>query len=376
MPLRLDHSGSLSEITRTPQGGISAPAALTRSGVFEYRTPKGVIREYRPPEEVFRADSLASLAAAPVTVGHPKSNGEDIRVDPSNFSIFAVGYLNGGVKQEGSTVEGEIRVQDVKGLDAVLTRGFREISCGYDCRFDETPGVTDDGKPYDRVQRNIVYNHVAIVPKGRAGSAVAMRLDAEDNEITDVEIIEENEGLTMDPKQLEEMIANLNKRISDLEAKLGAAEGEAKANDTKATEAVARADAAEKALADATSLTRVDALVNERAELLTVARGKLPADFDFTGKTNREIRIAAISASDTTFKADSLSDDYVSAYFRATFKGSAVEDSSNLRRNANAAVLGMQEQRTDAKDETPREKMLREQREASRKPVFAFTRGA
>src|SRR5690606_20498946 len=40
-----------------------------------------------------------------------------------------------------------------------------------------------EGEKYDRVQRRIRYNHVAIVPEGRAGEAVALRMDAAGNTI-------------------------------------------------------------------------------------------------------------------------------------------------------------------------------------------------
>src|SRR5690606_25874157 len=68
-------------------------------------------------------------------------------------------------------------------LAAVERKDRREVSCGYRCLVDETPGVTPEGERYDRVQRRIRYNHVAIVPEGRAGEAVALRMDAAGNTI-------------------------------------------------------------------------------------------------------------------------------------------------------------------------------------------------
>ncbi len=46
-------------------------ARLTKSGVFNYDEH----REYRPDEEVVRADSLESLKGAPVTDLHPSESG-------------------------------------------------------------------------------------------------------------------------------------------------------------------------------------------------------------------------------------------------------------------------------------------------------------
>ena len=72
-------------------------------------------------------------------------------------------------------------VQDAAAIAVVEAGQCRELSCGYICDLDETPG-TYHGQPYDAVQRRIRYNHVGIGPRnwGRAGSSVALRIDAAD----------------------------------------------------------------------------------------------------------------------------------------------------------------------------------------------------
>lgn len=168
---------------RTPQGGIRAEAAVTRSGVLEYHRPDGTVsREYRPPEEVFKADSMASLVGAPVTRLHP---GE--LVTAKNFAQYSRGHVGETVKQEGDKLTATVFVQDADLVAAIESGGLREVSCGYACRIDETSGVTDTGERYDRIQRDISYNHLAVVPVGRAGSEIALRLDANDNAITTTE---------------------------------------------------------------------------------------------------------------------------------------------------------------------------------------------
>src|SRR5690606_32107950 len=58
--------------TRTDEGYIKDTPVLTRTGVFVYLDGQGrERREYRPPDEVFNADSLASLKGVPVTDTHP-----------------------------------------------------------------------------------------------------------------------------------------------------------------------------------------------------------------------------------------------------------------------------------------------------------------
>jgi hypothetical protein len=61
-----------------------------------------------------------------------------------------------------------------------ITAGKRQLSPGYDVRLDETPGITPDGKRYDAIQRDIVYEHIAIVTAGRQGPDVSLRFDGAD----------------------------------------------------------------------------------------------------------------------------------------------------------------------------------------------------
>ena len=55
------------------EGFLRDSPIVARTGVYTYINPdKTIRREYRPPEEVFAAESLESFAGKPVTVGHPK----------------------------------------------------------------------------------------------------------------------------------------------------------------------------------------------------------------------------------------------------------------------------------------------------------------
>lgn len=172
---RLDlSSGSIGQKRRTPQGGLIADANLTRTGVFEYRDSNGgTRRELRHPDEVFHPDSMATYPLAPVTVDHPG------RVGPHNWKEHAVGTVGPDVRQNGHFVTGEIHIQHQNAMDRALDGDLKEISCGYHCDVDPTPGVYQ-GKPYDVAQKNMRINHVAIGPEGwgRMGPETRMHLDA------------------------------------------------------------------------------------------------------------------------------------------------------------------------------------------------------
>jgi hypothetical protein len=157
---------------RTDEGYIEDTPVLTRTGVFSYRDPATgrERREYRPPEEVFHADSLASYRGKPVVVGH----GAGL-LHSRNTRTHAIGTMLSPGRQDGDNVVGDVVIHDPSAVDA----GNRELSLGYRVDLDETPGVTATGERYDATQRVIRVNSCAIVKAGRAGVS-RLNLDAAD----------------------------------------------------------------------------------------------------------------------------------------------------------------------------------------------------
>lgn len=171
--------GAIKRATPTPQGGLKLDAWITRTGVLTYKREDGTItRELRHPDEVFKAESLATFQHAPLTDLHPRG-----RVDATNYGALSRGHLTNEVQkaEDGKHVAASVLVQDAE-MIAMIDRGERkELSCGYACDLDETPGEYE-GERYDAVQKNIVGNHVAALPvgAGRAGPTAALRVDRVD----------------------------------------------------------------------------------------------------------------------------------------------------------------------------------------------------
>lgn len=172
--LRFDR-GEARSAEKTLQGFLRVPAYVTRTGVFTYKTGEGkTIREYRPASEVFSKESMDSLAGAPVTLKHPPQ-----MLSPKNVKKYQVGYAIEKAKQDGDKISIALVVADEDAINAIEESGLREVSCGYYADSVPESGVFD-GQAYDFIQKNIRYNHIAIVEKGRAGSDVRIRLDAGD----------------------------------------------------------------------------------------------------------------------------------------------------------------------------------------------------
>lgn len=294
--IRLDAS----KMKRTPQGGLRGPAAVSRVGVFQYRHDSGpkagqIVREYRPADEVFHEDSLTTLDQAPITDGHP-SEGNGL-LTSANTTRLSKGQLT-NVHHDTTHVLSEAVIQDGKIVDGVLNGSRRDFSPGYTCKMDWTPG-TWNGQSYDVVQRNIRYNHVAILPpnRGRQGPSVALRFDAA--------IITETP-----------MIVRLDGKEYDLSTEEGRAAYEAATNaklaaaTTRADQAEARADTLD---AELQPLKTAKAK-QEREALEASARkilGDKGKDVKFDGLTDRQVREKAIGEDKCVGKNDT----YVEARF-------------------------------------------------------------
>lgn len=159
------------------EGFLRDSPIVARTGVYTYINPdKTIRREYRPPEEVFAVESLVSFAGKPVTVGHPK----DGKVTPESARKLSIGsILSNGYPKELDAA------QKYVGCDIVLFAPkdigeARELSLGYRCDLEETPGVTANGEHYDAIQRNIRINHLAVVRKARAGMKARLNCDGDE----------------------------------------------------------------------------------------------------------------------------------------------------------------------------------------------------
>lgn len=161
---------TISGTHRTADKYLAADARIARTGIQIYsgrevgKPGMASVRVYRSPEEVFAPAAMASIAHKPITLDHPADN-----VDASRWKGTAVGWTGESVTRDGSSIRVPMMVADA-GAIASIDSGVRELSAGYTCDLDWTPGTTPDGEAYDARQVGIRVNHVAIVPRGRAGS--------------------------------------------------------------------------------------------------------------------------------------------------------------------------------------------------------------
>ncbi|MFH6780803.1 MULTISPECIES: DUF2213 domain-containing protein [Methylobacterium] len=233
------------------------------------------VRIYRDPDEIFRPESLRSFGHKPVTLDHPAE-----AVTPRTWRGVARGHVGDEVVRDGEFVRIPMLLADSSAIAAVQG-GRREVSVGYTCDLDWTPGTAPDGSPYDARQTRIVVDHVAIVAQGRAGP---------DCRIGD---------------------ADLTRRLAEAEARAEAAET-----------ALARRDGEVAALrARVPDEAALDALAAERGALVTEARRILGDAFDPGGLTPEAIRRAAVARALGEAEAAALSPAAIEGAFRVVAAG-------------------------------------------------------
>lgn len=307
--LRLDLNGTVTGVRRTPQGGLIAPANLTRVGVFTYQTQDGKqVRELRLPEEVFKADSLATLAAAPLTVGHPQ------HVTPDNYREVNVGHVDGMPKQADRFVAADLRVMDRSTIERVEKKDLVEVSCGYTCDIEPSSGEWG-GEKYDAIQRNIQYNHVALGPRdwGRAGNEVKIRLDS-GYAIS---------GITSEVAPYLNIVSTPDQKTPVTPAPAPTS-AESKQDSDSRFDALKGENAFLKSenerlkgeLATANDPKRLDAAVQARVALVAKATTAVPA-IKCDGKSDADVMREVVTALTPDVKLDGATTDYVRGMFEA-----------------------------------------------------------
>jgi hypothetical protein len=167
--------GELGKASMTPQGFLMCPGFATRVGVFPYIDGEGKLRrELRHPDDVFAPESLITLKYAPVTIEHPPE-----MITPDNVAKYGKGHTTERVEVNRELVDVDLIIEHQDAIDAVQKEGIRELSSGYFADIVEEEGKYN-GAPYNYRQKNIRYNHLAMVKRGRAGPEVRMRLDSAD----------------------------------------------------------------------------------------------------------------------------------------------------------------------------------------------------
>ena len=307
MQLNFTQDAHIDGVRMADDGYLVAMVKVARTGTQKYtgdemgKPELDVVTLYRPEDQVFNKDSLATFVGRPVTDDHPPE-----QVTSDNWKKYAHGAIGEGVLRDGEYIRVPITVMD-GALIKKIEDGKREISMGYTQNVEFTDGVTPQGEKYQAIASDLRMNHLAIVDRGRAGHECRVGDSADKWGISPLTIDEEETKVTdklrkvfVDGIQVEttdqgaSAIEKLTADNAGLDAKIVSMASEH-------TEAIAAKDA-ELAAKDAEidklqktqlSAADLDARVAERSKLISDAES-LSNGIDFNGMTDDAVRSAVV----------------------------------------------------------------------------------
>ena len=359
--------------TDEDSGMLKLMAHISRTGVFVYQKvrPDGtieILRQLRHPEDVFEDESMASLVGLPVTNEHPS-----VAVTSENAEDFIVGMSSNVPKKIFAPVQGDsedyieqlVTFFNKDTIEEITTGKKSELSLGYNLDLEECAGLWN-GVPYNCRQRNIKYNHLSLVKRGRGGRSVKLVLDGEDTEIeVSGEIfVEDGEQSSFDNnnggeemkifnhdgkefKVEDDVFSLLNKFAGNLDS--SSLELLAKSKDSDKLQAQCDDLTAKlKVQTDTDDAAEVRKLVKERVALEKSASAVLGTKVALDSLSDREVKELVIKKSHEGLNLDSKSVDYVDARYDLVVESFNADESVE---NEDEKKMGGDVSNTDSSNE-------------------------
>ena len=340
--IKFQDKAHVGDVKKTQDGYLVATSRVARTGVQDYLASElgmfgdHVVKVYRPEQEVFAKDAMSSLTHAPVTVDHPAQ-----MVDADNWRDLSVGEVGSEVMRDGEWLTVPLIVKDARGIDAAGST-HKEISMGYTAELKDAP----DGADYDKVMTNIRFNHLALVPRGRAGSEArigdsvdqwgAAPKQREVNDMTTKAIVVGDEAVNVPADVADKITAAMDAAKKEIEALTAKIE----AKDTTIGELKAEnAETAKKVMSDADIAAAVVA-----RKAVTDKAAEFVAEFKDEGQSLADIKRAAVKAH---FGDEAASADVTDAEINGIFR---VMEPVKVDDKAREAIKSKPDAKSEVKD--------------------------
>ena len=334
--IRFTDRTSVGDIKETAEGYLVATARVARTGVQQYLAselgdvaaaagfkPNDVVRVLRSEKEVFDEASLRTITRLPVTIDHPKEH-----VTADNWSKLSVGEVGDAYATEPEWIVVNPMIKDAAATKAAKTT-HKQISMGYTANIVEY----GDKAIADFEQKEIRYNHLALVSKARAGemariadswgvcpvtdydpgNSPSTRKGASDMELKPVVLGDAVAQVAVgDIAAVEAYKVTMTKKLADAEAAKKAAEDK---KDEEIGELKAKLKKAEDA-----AIVDVDALVAARSALVAQVKA-VDAAIEVAGKSDAELRKLAVKSKLGDAAIADASDAEISGMFKVLAAG-------------------------------------------------------
>lgn len=351
MQFRYD-TAPINKIEVDPDSGFlnAKDVPIARVGVFPYRKSDGSTdMEAKLPQYLLSDSTVESANAKPVTDDHPP-----VMLNKDNVRKYMQGFTATNAHVSDNTLRVDLIICD-SALINDISHGKEELSIGFRTELQPVSGEFN-GTKYDSVQSNIQINHVAVVDRGRAGHSIRLTGDSASmvvrNDSTDNDSQHNNseESEDMKTKQVildgntitiaeedAETVAKTNNKIANQEGQIAKWQAQIKELQKKIEDAKAnknsqnsgsdeesskeieklkkKTDSLEKEKEEMSN--KLDSMVEDRVALIDSAGKYLDKNYEFKGKSDRQIKVDAIKTVKKDFDDNGIDDEKVDGIFTA-----------------------------------------------------------
>lgn len=286
-----------------------------------------VTKEVIPLEELEKTKN--DIVGIPITNDHPF---EFVGNRNSNELVKGSVLKMLGIKNKEMHIEAIIYDANLI-LD--IQAGKDQLSIGYYCDLEESSGVTENGERYDYIQRNIKYNHLAVVYAARAGEeAKITKFNSKEHDLAyskglnikkingrqEMAVFKLNgkdfteTELYQEAVRLNSEVETLKKTNSDLSSEKSRLEGELAVEKQNSQDAQARINGIE---------AEINAKINSKLALISQLKQN---GFDVADTTLAESEIKRdFIKKNSAIDIDGKDDNFVEGVFEALIKNNAKE---------------------------------------------------
>lgn len=302
-------------------GQMIAPCSIARTGVMSYlakecgdafkdRDPMSIVKIATLAEDLFCKDSIESYRSAPITVGHPEDD-----VNTENSKDLVKGMLEGLPLRDGELLSATLVLNDADAI-SITKQSDSQLSSGHTARLVLCDAAVTG---YDAKKTHIRCNHVAIVPRGRAGAEVRIADADAVAEEGFVEPVFDAEGNEVKPVEVPAAVVPAAVAAEVVEP-VAVALGDAAALAIEVAQLTVKLEDAQAEI-KTLKLIDIDTLVQERLELVSNVL-KLADGIVVTGKSAMELKrevVAKCRDADMTGKSDA----YIEARYEVLLEDAA-----------------------------------------------------
>ena len=164
---------------KTEDGFLRCKACVLMQSIMPYAkselegVPDGFqnssIRMYVPIDEIAAQSALRSLEGMPIVAG------DHTWMTPELVSDYSMGNVSGVPWIENDRLICNLLVTNPDAIAAIENGKIGEISGAYRAETEFSPG-TFNNEAFDAVQKNILWNHIAVIPKGHGRGGAEVRI--------------------------------------------------------------------------------------------------------------------------------------------------------------------------------------------------------